>query len=252
MIAALLTFASFFQNLRSCHAASQLRSLKADGGDLTDDDKTSLLDKHNEYRSITALGNTGSQPAATNMIKLIWDDDLALDSKAHAAKCENSHGTGDFGENLFAAASTQDNVDNIDKLISGVTNWYDEQSDYTYASNSCGATCGHYTQVVWADTAKVGCGYAECDSIFPSSFPFQVYLVCRYTGPGNYIGVKPYETDSSCPTDYTLDSSTSLCVDDNEVDGGDGGDGGDSGDGGDGGDSNDCKGLLNKISRIIN
>jgi hypothetical protein len=39
---------------------------------------------------------------------------------------------------------------------------------------------GHYTQIVWSDTARVGCALrssAEYD-----------YLVCRYASPGNVIG----------------------------------------------------------------
>ena len=39
---------------------------------------------------------------------------------------------------------------------------------------------GHYTQIIWADTMKVGCAVR-------SSRSFD-YLVCRYSAPGNVMG----------------------------------------------------------------
>jgi len=35
---------------------------------------------------------------------------------------------------------------------------------YTYESQTCqpGQQCGHYLQVVWAETTKIGCGYSLC------------------------------------------------------------------------------------------
>ena len=39
---------------------------------------------------------------------------------------------------------------------------------------------GHYTQIIWPDTRRVGCAVR-------SSAAYD-YLVCRYSGPGNVIG----------------------------------------------------------------
>lgn len=204
-------------------SSSSTRTLVADGGELTDEDKQQLLDFHNELRSVTALGGTGSQPAATDMVKLVWDDDLAAGAKEWADACVFEHDSGFFGENLFASASSADNVDNIEELISGVQNWYDEHENYTYDSNSCSGVCGHYTQVVWAMSEKLGCGYAECTGeIF--GFAYEVFLVCRYDPPGNFVGQAPYREASSasdiatnCPSSYEADTNSGLC----EVEGGD-------------------------------
>ena len=43
---------------------------------------------------------------------------------------------------------------------------------------------GHYTQMVWKDTTKIGCGEASNTDV--------TYLVCRYTPPGNYPGDTAY------------------------------------------------------------
>jgi len=39
---------------------------------------------------------------------------------------------------------------------------------------------GHYTQIIWRDTLRVGCAVRSSRSYD--------YLVCRYTGPGNVMG----------------------------------------------------------------
>ena len=40
--------------------------------------------------------------------------------------------------------------------------WVSEAADYDYATNTCSAVCGHYTQIVWRDTQDVGCGIKNC------------------------------------------------------------------------------------------
>jgi len=197
-----------------------VRRLIADDGVLTESDKESLLEMHNTQRSDTALGKTGTQPMATDMVKLIWDQDIADGAKAWADNCEWKHDNSAYGENLYYAGSTGDTVDNIDKLLSGVQNWYNEHSDYDYDKKECenGKPCGHYTQNVWASTKKVGCGYAtDCD--FSGNMRFEAFLVCRYDPPGNWRGQHPYskastsnEVASACPSGYDPDSTSGLCI----------------------------------------
>lgn len=198
--------------------ARGLSRLLADGGVLTEDDKQKLLSAHNTHRSATALGNTGSQPMATNMLEMVWDENLAISSKTHADLCVFQHSNGGYGENVYSAASSVDNVDNIDKLVSGVQEWFNEHEYYDYSGNDCADSkvCGHYTQVVWASSASVGCGYAECGP-FPDTY-YEVFLVCQYAPPGNYIGKIPYistsnsaDVASECPADYDSDSASGLC-----------------------------------------
>ena len=59
--------------------------------------------------------------------------------------------------------------------------WYDEVKDFPAANvgafSSAGATgvIGHYTQVVWAESQKVGCGviYYKDTSAFAAQHPFR-------------------------------------------------------------------------------
>jgi hypothetical protein len=44
---------------------------------------------------------------------------------------------------------------------------------------------GHYTQMIWRTTARIGCGLAEGTN--------SQVLVCRYAPPGNICGHSPFE-----------------------------------------------------------
>jgi len=102
-------------------------------------------------------------------------------------------GTGNFvngmfiGENLYWQQTSQSPAPMA--LPTDVVNaWASEIEFYDYETNSCeeGQMCGHYTQVVWADTERVGCAYRTCDGLGS-----QVW-VCNYYPAGNFNGEKPY------------------------------------------------------------
>jgi pathogenesis-related protein 1 len=123
-----------------------------------------------------------------------WSDSAAQVAQAWANNCVYQHnspaGRGNRGENIAAntpvGSWTPSNV---------VAAWAGEVSDYNYASNTCasGKECGHYTQIVWASTTRVGCGMATCSTGSPFSGATQWdFWVCDYEPPGNFIGQKPY------------------------------------------------------------
>ena len=63
--------------------------------------------------------------------------------------------------------------------------WAAEASDYNHPTNTCSGICGHYTQIVWAATQHLGCGYRQCDG------GGEIW-VCNYDPRGNYYGQSPY------------------------------------------------------------
>ncbi|XP_056604989.1 GLIPR1-like protein 1 [Triplophysa dalaica] len=86
--------------------------------------------------------------------------------------------------------------------------------DYVYSSNQCTHACGHYTQVVWADTYKVGCAAQACpkgvaDTKF-SSNP-GIIFVCNYATAGNYPNVHPYRNGKSCSNCNEDKCESNLC-----------------------------------------
>ncbi|WP_321471235.1 CAP domain-containing protein [uncultured Paludibaculum sp.] len=87
---------------------------------------------------------------------------------------------GRLGENLFEIDGQRASPAFV------VDSWASEAKDFDLRSNTCraGAACGHYTQIVWRTTRKVGCAAGRRG-------PREVW-VCYYDPPGNWVGEKPY------------------------------------------------------------
>jgi pathogenesis-related protein 1 len=83
-----------------------------------------------------------------------------------------------YGENLFEITGGSATPAEV------VSDWAAESKNYEYSSNACHGVCGHYTQIIWRDTKRVGCAAAR-------SGRTEVW-VCNYDPPGNYVGKRPY------------------------------------------------------------
>jgi pathogenesis-related protein 1 len=154
-----------------------------------DFDTTAFISAHNTWRAEVGVKE-----------KLSYSPELATSAQAWANKlkqnnqCKMRHSepSGKYGENLYwaSAVNWSDGRKEQQKITPAkvVNSWGSEKADYDYLSNSCkaGKMCGHYTQVVWRGTQKVGCGMAVCDNTRN-----QVW-VCQYQPAGNWVGQKPY------------------------------------------------------------
>jgi pathogenesis-related protein 1 len=114
---------------------------------------------------------------------LQWSDKLAAFARnwaeTLAARGEFRHRPNNaYGENIFEATNWHPSPAQV------VNDWASEAKDYDYRSNSCRGVCGHYTQIVWRATRRVGCGSATRGA--------RVIWVCNYDPPGNYVGQRPY------------------------------------------------------------
>ena len=81
--------------------------------------------------------------------------------------------------------------------------WYNEVDNYP--DNTAQKAVGHYTQVVWADTSRVGCGIIAQYSLNyygENQHWLRHDLVCDYYTAGNMAGNAPYnngDAASACP-----------------------------------------------------
>ncbi|XP_044531227.1 peptidase inhibitor 16 [Gracilinanus agilis] len=125
-----------------------------------------------------------------------WDEDLAAFAKTYASKCVWGHNKdrGRRGENLFAI--TEGEMD----LQLAVEQWYNEHEHYNLGNATCaeGQMCGHYTQVVWAKSERIGCGSHFCEKLEGVMETNVHVLVCNYEPPGNVKGQKPYKEGPQC------------------------------------------------------
>lgn len=135
-----------------------------------------MVDAHNRVRREV-------RPApATPLPALAWDADLARLAQSWADSCPSSHRPDNaYGENMFFSGGAALPPE------AAVSAWADEASSYDYQSTVCSrggrqnwAFCGHYTQVVWRDTLRVGCGIRrDCAG------SYDTVVVCNYDPPGN-------------------------------------------------------------------
>ncbi|KAI3364222.1 hypothetical protein L3Q82_011022 [Scortum barcoo] len=146
-------------------------------------DKTEIVNKHNALRR-------GVQPTASNMLEMSWSDEAAANAQRWANTCSMKH----------SPASSRE----ISKPVHGqlrentwsnaIQSWYDEVKDWRYGVGAInGGVIGHYTQVVWYRSNKVGCGMAYC----PNS-QYKYFYVCQYCPPGNYQYALPYQAGPTC------------------------------------------------------
>ena len=145
-----------------------------------------------KLQGITAQHNlvrAGVNPQpATAIPALTWDTTVAAAAQVVANACAFQHSGNGYGENIYAAAGQTPTPAGV------VGDWASEKANYTYSTNTCasGKTCGHYTQVVWRNSLRLGCAQKTCTTGSPfSGFPTWQFWVCDYSPAGNN-GQKPY------------------------------------------------------------
>ncbi|KAL5699285.1 hypothetical protein ACHQM5_030213 [Ranunculus cassubicifolius] len=122
-------------------------------------------------------------------LPLMWDSQLENYARWWAgirkSDCKAMHSFPEnnfkLGENIYWGSGTTWTP------TDAVMAWADEAKYYHYWTNSCdsGEVCGHYTQLVWRNTRRVGCARVICDD-------GDVFMSCNYDPVGNYVGQRPY------------------------------------------------------------
>lgn len=89
-------------------------------------------------------------------------------------------GSGYVGENIYGSSGSGATPDDAMSL------WMSEASSYDYASGNIGSA-GHYTQIVWRDSVRIGCAIVDCPAL-----TYHNTVICDYAPGGNISGQKPY------------------------------------------------------------
>lgn len=130
-----------------------------------------MLDAHNKYR------------IALNLPLLVWSNDLANSAQKWANElkkknCLMKHSSRDFrggaGENIAWNSGFNETPEGV------VDRWASEKEYFNFNTRKCDESwdkCGHYTQVIWRNTKKVGCAMVQCGD--------EQIWVCQYWPAGN-------------------------------------------------------------------
>ena len=139
------------------------------------------------------LNDQNAARAAAGAAPLVWSETLAADALAYAHTLADSgrfqhadqpQGPGREGENLWTGTRGAYSYDEM------VGHWVAEKKDVVDlpvpSSSRTGrfGDVGHYTQIVWRSTTQVGCALA--------SNVTDDYVVCRYSPPGNIVGLRDF------------------------------------------------------------
>jgi uncharacterized protein YkwD len=149
---------------------------------------------HNAARASTDL----NPPPSPALPPVSWDPILADSAYNYLSKCvvtngsvgHNADRTTDYqalggtdsyvGENIYATTG------NTVAPADAVNDWMSEASKYDYTKDDL-STAGHYTQVVWRDSVRIGCAIVNC-----SNARYNNTVLCDYAPGGNITGQKPY------------------------------------------------------------
>ncbi|KAK9687688.1 Cysteine-rich secretory protein family [Popillia japonica] len=171
-----------------------------------EDDIVTILKEHNRYRQNIMDGVVPGQPQGVGLNYLRWDEKLARTAQHAADKCIFDHTVyvdarwdDKCGQSLYRAEKpfiTQFHKYDYN-WTRVIEHWYLEVHNYTYGPirNEDNNLTGHYTQLVWADTELVGCGYVAYENENGTITNNDVALlhVCHYGPPGNRGNYPPYE-----------------------------------------------------------
>jgi hypothetical protein len=158
------------------------------------------------FVGMTAAHNAARAALNEGLADLTWSPEIAAFSQQWSdSLAENECGAIEhrdqsrYGENIAMRGSTRQGQPFAPE--EAVDGWVAEDACWSFGtilgSERCDTACvqglnsngcGHYTQVVWRNTQRVGCGYSTCLS---QGYTFEVW-VCNYDPPGNFIGQTPY------------------------------------------------------------
>ncbi|KAL2537212.1 Pathogenesis-related protein 1 [Forsythia ovata] len=119
-----------------------------------------------------------------------WNTTLAAYALNYANQrkgdCSLTHSYGPYGENLAKGSASSFTG------TAAVNMWIAEKQYYIYNSNTCatGQQCGHYTQVVWRDSVRIGCARVLCNNGW-------YFVICSYDPPALQIKLNASASSSS-------------------------------------------------------
>lgn len=190
--------------------------------ELSSESMQRIVDIHNEKRNKIAIGiqdgKLNKLPFATNMLKMYWSHQLAEKAQEWANNCKFEHSdlmtrkisNYPVGENL--ALEYRNYFHPGMNWQRAIDVWWAQQAEFI----STGASVDHFekknldkigafTQMIWANSYMVGCGFAQ----FREENVFSNLYVCHYAPIGNIVGLPIYYSSPfrqhKCPSGLTTD-----------------------------------------------
>ncbi|KAK0045848.1 glioma pathogenesis-related protein 1, partial [Biomphalaria pfeifferi] len=176
---------------------------------LTSEEISVLLNLHNNLRATVG---------SSDMTRMRWNFGLAKTAQAYAEECKFEYTSFEFRKNLSDLGYVGENLyigTGRLNVTLAATMWWEEIQFYDYDTAHCQTNhkCGHYTQMAWADSYALGCGFNYCHTlrnVSSNDFESGNNLVCHYAPGGNYRYAKPFKKGPACSQ---CPSTMKFCVD---------------------------------------
>uniref|UniRef100_A0A7E5A0M7 SCP domain-containing protein n=1 Tax=Panagrellus redivivus TaxID=6233 RepID=A0A7E5A0M7_PANRE len=194
------------------------------GAPFGEGERNSLLNRHNAYRSELAKGHSamksgGNAPTGADIATLKYNCSLEKIAEEWAKHCVFEHSSGSHrngaGENIWASFSNDGGTPGNVFNSASDSFWSELKQKGELKNGNTKFTAdmlpiGHWSQMAWAKTTSVGCGYATCNA--NNGFKYMHFVVCNYYPAGNYLNENIYDTGSTCSKCHSCDKNTGLCA----------------------------------------
>ncbi len=154
---------------------------RSTGSAFTATDVEAFVGYHNKIRSELGVEPVQWSPEIAAYAQK-WADRLAVKGDLEHRPIDGEWARV-YGENLAIDRS----------IVACAEAWHSEVKDYPSVvpipPDLSDFTAGHYTQMVWRTTKRIGAGVAV---VKDGRFKGMTLVVCNYDPPGNMVGEKPY------------------------------------------------------------
>ena len=113
---------------------------------------------------------------------VMWDNKIQSSAQFWANKLAQTnlfiHSSNNYGENL-ALIGNKPIDDKTFSVLSAIQAWYNEINIYNYSNPKFNMNTGHFTQLIWKSSTKIGVGVAQ-------NFKGNIIVVMQFSPSGNY------------------------------------------------------------------
>ncbi|CAJ0599006.1 unnamed protein product [Cylicocyclus nassatus] len=202
-------------------AVSETNKMCPSNAGMTDSVRMAFVNLQNTFRSSLARGLEpdglgGKAPKASKMLRMVYDCSIEASAMRSARKCIFAHSKDSerpgLGENLFM--TTFLNFDKIKTAEQASQKWWNELKEFGIGPENRltmalwkrrGKKIGHYTQMAWDTSYKLGCAVVAC--------PNFTFGVCQYGPKGNHINGQIYTVGKPCTgCPHSCNNTEGLCI----------------------------------------
>ncbi|RCN47299.1 SCP-like protein [Ancylostoma caninum] len=186
-------------------SAAEATTTKGEG--MTQQLRDKVVSMHNRYRSMLARGlvRNGKEgnpncPTAMNMYEMRYDTAMEAEAQAYANSCPMGGSpvstrpySGENYQSFYSIIITPDEA-----IANALENWWTQilkngvnhQMKYNEYLAQKPLAPNAFTQMAWAESYKVGCGFNRCS--------FGTVVICRYSPRGNIYQQFIYKPGTVC------------------------------------------------------